>query len=57
MTYELKLSGGRTIVWEGSSPEDAARRYLDSHRDEIVVAWREHPRTGVFIWGGQRIVE
>lgn len=48
MTFELKLSGGKVVVWEGKSGEDAAHRYVDMHRDATVIAWRHHNRTGVF---------
>lgn len=57
MLYELKLASGRAVVWEGSSPEDAARRLVDARREETVVAWRAYPRTGVFVWGGAPIAE
>ena len=46
--YELKLAGGERVIWPGSTPQDAARRYLDTHRGETVIAWRETERFGVF---------
>lgn len=42
--FELKLASGKVVTWMGGSGEDAARRYVDSHRSEVVVAWR-YPRT------------
>lgn len=47
-SYELKLAGGSVVTWDGTTPEDAARRYVDAHRDATVVATRHYPRTGVF---------
>lgn len=42
MQCELKLAGSRLAVhWSGESGEDAARRYVDAHRDAVVMAWRE----------------
>jgi len=38
--FELKLSNGKIVDWMGTSGENAAHRYVDSHRDRTVVAWR-----------------
>ena len=46
--YELKLASGRVVEWSGSDPEDAARRYVDVYREEVVVATRL-PRFGLFV--------
>lgn len=46
--FELKLAGGKVVVWEGESGEDAARSYVMSH-DATVIAWR-HPKQ--YITGG-----
>lgn len=54
--YELKLASGRRVVWDGVSPEDAIRRFLDCHRGETVVAWRHADRHGLFV-GYERIIE
>lgn len=43
MIYELKLSSGKVVTWEGKSGEDAAHRYVDCHRESTVIAWR-HPK-------------
>ena len=56
MEFELKLQSGKVVVWEGLTGEDAAVRYVDAHRAEVVVAWRPYPRHGVFIWAGKPIV-
>ena len=47
-TFQLKLAGGKRVVWEGESGEDAALRYVDCHREATVVAWRTWPRTGIY---------
>lgn len=58
-TYELKLDGGRRIVWDGADGPDACKRYADAHPGAVVVAWRSTSRHGIF--GGldrlPRIVE
>lgn len=41
--FDLKLASGKTVSWNGKDGEDASRRYVDCHRDAVVVAWR-HPR-------------
>jgi hypothetical protein len=40
-TFELLLRGGKVVRWEGVTGEDAARRYVDCHRETAVIAWRE----------------
>lgn len=45
-TFDLRLSTGRVVVWEGASGEDAARAYVASH-GATVVAWRHANRHGV----------
>lgn len=51
-TYDLKLQGGRVVQWTGSTAEDAARRYVDAHREAAVVATRPADRHGLFVLGG-----
>lgn len=46
--FELLLQGGKVVSWEGATGEDAARRYVDCHREDKVIAWREARRHGVF---------
>ena len=58
--YELKLytprfKDGKTVFWTGTSPENAAQRYVDSHPSSIVIAWRR-PKTELKI-GMVRIEE
>lgn len=55
MTFELKLTTGKIVTWEGESGEDAAGRYVDMHRDAAVIAWR-HVRHGLFV-GAKPTVE
>lgn len=45
--FELKLANGRTARWTGSSGPDAARRYVDVHRDAAVVATRPDRRAQI----------
>lgn len=47
-TYELLLAGGGRATWTGADGLDAARRYVDRHREAAVVAWRDAPRSGIF---------
>lgn len=53
MRYDLKLANGKVVEWEGTDAEDAARRYVDGHRDDAVVATRvaRSERYGIFQWG------
>lgn len=57
-TYELKLAGGKRVVWNGRDGEDACRQYA-AYSGATVVAWRSTNRHGIF--GGldrlPRIVE
>ena len=53
--YELLRSDRVRVVWEGDTPEAAIVRYVDAHRvagcedcEHAVIAWRHHPRTGIF---------
>jgi hypothetical protein len=46
--YQLKLATGQVVTWQGSSEIDAAKRYVDCHRDAVVVATRP-VRHGLFI--------
>jgi hypothetical protein len=48
MQYELKLSSGKTAVWDGKNGTDAAQRYADAHPGESVTEWREAERRGFF---------
>jgi hypothetical protein len=41
MKYELLLEGRKVVEWSGKSGEDAARRYVDTHRKAVVIATRE----------------
>lgn len=53
--YKLKLQTGEVILWEGSTGEQAAVSYAESHPRTVVVAWSEE-RHGLF-FGMQRIAE
>ena len=61
--FELKVrpvgtAGPGTVVeWEGSDGENAARRYVDMHRDMEAFAWRDADRHGVFPGMPARIIE
>lgn len=49
-TYELRLTDGRRVLWDGPDGEAAARRYVDAHPGArvAVLAWRSAPRHGFF---------
>lgn len=53
--YELKLADGRRVVRSGKDPVDAATRYVDAHRDAVVVAARPADRHGMFPGQGRII--
>jgi hypothetical protein len=57
--YELRLDNGKTATWNGTTAEDAAQRYANSHPDRKVLATRQARADayGVFAWGGAPIVE
>lgn len=44
-SFELKLSTRRVVVWDGRDGEDAARAYVASHPEAVVIAWRNRERT------------
>jgi hypothetical protein len=52
LMFELKLATGKIARWPGRDGPDAARRYVDCHRDAVVVAWRPADRHGLFVLGG-----
>lgn len=52
--YELKLATRKVVEWHGKDGEDAVRRYHDAHRDQVVIAWREADRHGLFVLGDTR---
>ena len=54
--YELKLASGKTVVWSGKDGVNAAERYVDCNRGEVVIAWRDYPRYGIFL-GIRNIIE
>ena len=53
--FELKLSTGKVVEWEGSDGKAAAQNYAAAHPEAVVIAWRE-PRHGLF-FGAKVIVE
>ncbi len=38
--WELKLDNGSIVSWSGETGEDAARRYVDTFRQAVVIATR-----------------
>jgi len=40
-TFELLLSDGKTVTWDGHDGENTARRYANAHPEATVIAWRE----------------
>lgn len=55
--FELKLSDGSVVVWSGTDGEDAAQRYVASHINDSVIAYRNADRHGVFIADISKIVQ
>lgn len=49
MEFDLKLSDGRVVRWQGRDGEDAAREYVAGHPDAAVVAWRAASWRGLHI--------
>ena len=49
MKYDLKLKSGEVVQWEGKSGEDAARRYVDTHKGAVVVATRPYNHHGLVL--------
>ncbi|KKL19121.1 hypothetical protein LCGC14_2468680 [marine sediment metagenome] len=49
--YELKLAKGKAVKWNGTDGVDAAKRYVDCHREATVTAWREANRTNIVVTG------
>ncbi len=54
--YELKLTSGKAVVWDGEDGIKAAQRYVDAHPNEEVLAWRDYPRHGI-LFGTQSIID
>ena len=48
--YEL-LANGKWVKWVGTDGENAARRYVDCHREATITAWREANRTNIVVTG------
>ena len=40
ITFELKLSNGKTVQWEGFNYKNAIDRFLSQHPEETITAWR-----------------
>lgn len=38
MRYELKLTAGRVVRWEGETPDAAMQSYADNHPGQAVIA-------------------
>ena len=49
--YELKLQGGKIVTWTGTDGVNAAERYVDCHRDAVVIATRLTAQYGVTVLG------
>ena len=46
----------KTVEWTGIDGEDAARRYIDCHRDATVHATRPANQHGLFVLGHGTII-
>ena len=51
--FELKLSDGQVVTWQGKDGIDAATRYVDC-KGGTVIAWRDIP-VGIFPYNGNAI--
>lgn len=40
-TYEIMLSTGKVVTWDGTDGEDACTRYVTAHPGTKAVAFRE----------------
>lgn len=45
--YEIMLSTGKVVTWDGKDGEDACTRYVAAHPDTKAVAFREADRHGI----------
>ncbi len=48
MLFDLRLSSGNVVQWEGANEQEAARRFVAAHPAAVVVATRPAPRHGLF---------
>lgn len=56
MRFELKCADGTVAEWDGVDGEDAARRYVDCHRDKTVIATRPKPELVSVLGDPTRII-
>ena len=57
--FELKLSNGKVVIWDGKDGVDAAIRYETAHNTEYVyvTAWRDYPRNGMFLADCSKVIQ
>ena len=49
--WDLKLKSGKWVTWNGRTATEAAERYVDCHREDVVVAYRE-ANYGIGVFAG-----
>ena len=40
LIFELKLSNGKIVQYEGFNYQNAIKRFLSQHPEETITAWR-----------------
>jgi hypothetical protein len=56
-TFELKLQTNKVVTWTGQDAEDAARRYVDCHREATVVATRTDRTPQIRVLGRRAMID
>ncbi len=55
--YDLKLQSGKIASWNGTDGVNAAERYVDCHRDAVVIATRRTLIAEVVVLGDRGMQE
>jgi hypothetical protein len=46
--FELKLSNGKVVTWNGKDGIEACEKYALSHPGAVVIAWR-YPKIDIYV--------